>query len=117
MIDEIELATPETWEDPPAIAVFGVEDPLATIRTSPSERSLLVSGSADGLVDLAGVGSLHPEQSIFYSGTFAEDRSVIEQMVADGADLVVTDTNRKRARSWNTLRENAGYTEQAGETP
>ena len=117
VIDEIELAAPDNWEDPPAIAIFGVEDPLATIRTSPSQRSLVLSGSADGLVDLAGVGALHPEQSIFYSGTFAQDPSMIEQMVAEGADLVVTDTNRKRARSWNTLRENAGYTEQAGETP
>jgi arabinofuranan 3-O-arabinosyltransferase len=117
VIDEIELDAPDTWEDPPAIAVFGVEDPLATIRTSPSERPLLLSGSGDGLVDLAGVGALHPEQSIFYSGTFAGDAGTIDEMVADGADLVVTDTNRKRARSWNTLRENAGYTEQAGEEP
>ena len=33
----------------------------------------------------------------------------------DGADLVVTDTNRKRAERWGTIREQTGYTERAGE--
>src|SRR5207302_9626284 len=32
-----------------------------------------------------------------------------------GADLVLTDTNRKRARRWGTVRENYGYTETAHE--
>src|SRR2546422_9971127 len=38
-------------------------------------------------------------------------------MVAAGAELVVTDPTRRRARRWSTVRENAGYTEQAGERP
>ncbi len=32
------------------------------------------------------------------------------------ASLVVTDSNRRRGRRWSTLRDNVGYTEQAGET-
>ena len=38
-------------------------------------------------------------------------------MYDQNADLVLTDTNRRRARRWGTLRENNGYTEMAGETP
>jgi arabinofuranan 3-O-arabinosyltransferase len=117
LIDEIELDTPLDWEDPPAVAVFGVEDRLPVTRTHPAERPLVVSGSADGLVDLASVGGLHPGQAIFYSGTLAPDADLFDQVLDEGADLVVSDTNRKRSRSWNTLRENAGYTEQAGEEP
>ena len=33
----------------------------------------------------------------------------------DGAHLVLTDTNRRQARRWGTVRENVGYTERAGE--
>ena len=32
-----------------------------------------------------------------------------------GADLVVTDSNRRRARRWDTLRDDVGYTERAGQ--
>lgn len=116
LIDEIELATPATWEHPPAVAVFGVQDRLAPVRSSPAQRPLLVSGNGDGLVDLAGVGGLDPNQSIFYSASFATDALGLARALDERADLVVTDTNRKRARTWNTLRESAGYTEQAGET-
>ena len=35
----------------------------------------------------------------------------------DGAVLVVTDSNRRRARRWSTVRENVGYTERPGEKP
>ncbi len=117
LLDEIELATPTDWEDPPAVAVFGVQDRLPVVRTQPVERPLVLSGDGDGLVDLASVGALDPEQAIFYSASFAADPDGLGALLGDGADLVVTDTNRKRARSWSTLRETAGYTEQAGEEP
>ena len=37
------------------------------------------------------------------------------QALADGADVVITDSNRRRARRWGAIRENEGYTEMAGE--
>nr|WP_249419858.1 alpha-(1->3)-arabinofuranosyltransferase family protein [Rhabdothermincola salaria] len=117
LLDEIELATPPEWEDPPAVAVFGVQDRLPVVRTQPAERPLVVSGDGDGLVDLAEAGALDPEQAIFYAASFAAEPEALDSLLDDGADLVVTDTNRKRARSWSTLRETAGYTEQAGEEP
>jgi arabinofuranan 3-O-arabinosyltransferase len=117
LIDEIELATGAPTEDPPAVAIFAVEDPLAPIRTQPATRPLVLSGDGDGVVDLASIGGLHPAQALFYSGSFAAEPDTLQSMLSDGADLVVTDTNRKQARSWGTLRETVGYTEQAGEEP
>jgi hypothetical protein len=35
----------------------------------------------------------------------------------DGARLLLTDSNRRAARRWNTVRENVGLTERAGEEP
>ena len=41
----------------------------------------------------------------------------IDRALDDGAVLVLTDSNRRRARRWGTVRENSGYTERAGEEP
>jgi arabinofuranan 3-O-arabinosyltransferase len=117
LVDEIELAHGAPTEDPPAVAVFPVEDRLPVVRTHTAQRPLVLSGDGDGVVDLASVGGLHPAQALFYSATFAADADGLDTLLRDGADLVVTDTNRTRARSWSTLRETAGYTEQAGEEP
>jgi arabinofuranan 3-O-arabinosyltransferase len=117
LIDEIELATGAPTEDPPAVAIFEVDDPLAPIRTQPATRPLVLSGDGDGVVDLASIGGLHPAQALFYSASFAAQPDTLQSMLSEGADLVVTDTNRKQARSWGTLRETVGYTEQAGEEP
>src|SRR5205807_5584316 len=38
-------------------------------------------------------------------------------LLARDADLVVTDTNRRRARHWGAVRDETGYTEQVGEQP
>jgi arabinofuranan 3-O-arabinosyltransferase len=117
LIDEIELATGAPTEDPPAVAIFDVDDPLQPIRTQPADRPLVLSGDGDGVVDLASIGALHPEQALFYSASFTDEPDTLQAMLSEGADLVVTDTNRKQARSWGTLRETVGYTEQAGEEP
>jgi len=39
----------------------------------------------------------------------------MRRVLGEGADLVLTDSNRRRARRWSTVREVTGYTEQAGE--
>jgi arabinofuranan 3-O-arabinosyltransferase len=41
----------------------------------------------------------------------------MQQLLDSGADLVVTDTNRKAGTRWGAVRENDGYTEEANETP
>ncbi len=117
LIDEIELGAPVGLEDPPPVAVFPVEDPVPIVRTHAAERPLLVAGDGDGLVDAASVGLIDPVQAIFYSASYAEDPDGWTTVYDQDADLLVTDTNRKRARRWGTLRENNGYTEMAGEVP
>jgi arabinofuranan 3-O-arabinosyltransferase len=114
LIDEIELATPSTWDHPPAVAIFPVENPLLPTTAKSAKAPLLLSGSGDGIVDYAGLGALDPVQALFYSASFQGEQ--LDELIASDAQLVITDTNRKRARSWNTIRENAGYTEQADET-
>jgi arabinofuranan 3-O-arabinosyltransferase len=117
LLDEIELDTPPGLEDPPPVAVFPVEDPVPIVRTHAAERPLLVAGDGDGLVDAASLGLVDPIQAIFYSASYAGDPVGWTTVYDQGAELLVTDTNRRRARRWGTLRENNGYTEMAGEVP
>lgn len=117
LIDEQALALPAGTPDPPPVAVFGVTDAPPIARAQGS-APLIVAGSGDGLVDLAGIGVLNDDRLILYSGSYAGDeRALREQLDQPGSVLVVTDSNRKRARRWSTVRDNVGYTERAGEEP
>jgi arabinofuranan 3-O-arabinosyltransferase len=117
LLDEIELDTPVGLEDPPPVAVFPVEDPVPIVRAHAASRPLFVAGDGEGLVDAASLGLVDPTQAIFYSASYAGDPGGWATVYDQDAELLVTDTNRKRARRWGTLRENNGYTEMAGEEP
>ena len=118
LVDEIELASNPALANPPAVALIPVDNPVPVLRTVTAEHPMVLSGDGEGVVDAAGAGLLSPNQILLYSAwaSSAEgDPSLISDALARGADLVVTDTNRRRAARWGTLRENNGYTEFAGE--
>lgn len=117
MIDEVEQGTPHDLPDPPPVASFGVKDALPIVRTEDAQRPLLMAADGDGLVDAASIGLVDPNTPIFYSASFANDPAAFDRVYSAGADLALTDTNRKRARRWGSMRENTGYTERAGEVP
>ncbi|MCB1005522.1 MAG: DUF3367 domain-containing protein, partial [Acidimicrobiales bacterium] len=117
LVDEVELGTDPALPEPPKVAVYPVEDPEPIIRSVRAERPMLLAGDGDGLVQAAAAGLVDPDQAIFYAGTFADDPDGLEARLAEGAELVVTDSNRKRARRWSAVRENEGVTERAGEEP
>lgn len=116
--DEIELATPPTAPDPPAVADFPVTAPQQIVTAQPAAGALVVAGSGDGLVDAAAAGLLDgASRPVLYAGTFASDPGALKQAIDQGASLLLTDSNRRRALRWRTLRDNAGYTERPGEQP
>ena len=115
LIDEILLGQRGNPPTPPAVAVFGVDDAVGVVRTHAATGALLMAGNAEGMVDAAGVGLIKPAQASFFSASYAGDRAGFDRIYGDDADLMVTDTNRKRAERWGTIREQTGYTERAGE--
>jgi arabinofuranan 3-O-arabinosyltransferase len=117
MIDEVEQSTPPDLPEPPRVAAFPVTDPLPILRTETAEQPLLMAADGEGLVDAASQDLVNPRQAIFYSASLAKDQASFDRIYEANADLMLTDTNRKRARRWGSLRENTGYTERAGETP
>ena len=121
LFDETSLATPATAPDPPAVAVYDVNNALPMVRTEQLATPVIVAGDGEGLVDLAATGLLNgrPEGAapILYSAALSAQPSAMSDALAAGADLVLTDTNRKRGQRWGTTQYNNGYTETAGETP
>ncbi len=115
VVDEHELAVPSGSAEPPAVGVLAVSDTPSIVSSAPDTRGLLVAGDGEGLVELAAAGLLDaPEDRgpIRYAASLTGKRAWAEAL--DGAGtLVVTDSNRKRARRWGTVRENTGFTETA----
>jgi arabinofuranan 3-O-arabinosyltransferase len=117
LIDETTLATPPDAPDPPAVAAFPVDDSLPIVRAALAERPLVIAGSGEGVVDAAAAGLLPRGQPVLYAAALDVAPGGWTGALAAGADLVLTDSNRRRAMRWGTIRENSGYTEQAGEQP
>jgi arabinofuranan 3-O-arabinosyltransferase len=117
LIDDTEVAIPATVTDPHEVEIRSVPHALPILRTEPDARPVILAGDAAGIVALADAGRLDPTRLLVYSGTVSNDTASVRNLLAQGADLVVTDTNRKAGLRWGAVRENQGYTEEADETP
>ena len=115
LIDETALGADPSLVDPPAVGVLNVQEPEPIVRTHAATGSLLMAGDAEGMVDSAAEGLIKPTQGSFFAASYAQDPAGFQRIYDGGADLLVTDTNRKRAERWGTIREQFGYTERADE--
>jgi arabinofuranan 3-O-arabinosyltransferase len=103
------------WTSP--IVTYTVANPRAMLRGESDTGALVMEGDATGLNNLAGLGLLDTDSAIYYAGTLAGDPGRLEDLSSQGAQLVVTDTNRKQAFRWDTLTANAGFTETPSDDP
>ncbi len=117
LIDEIHLARPPGAVHPAPVTRYDVSDPLPVVRTKPVGGATVLVGDADGIVDAAGAGVVDLERALVFAADMAADPALGDLVLSEPAHIVVTDSNRRRAQRWGTLRENRGHTEQAGEQP
>jgi arabinofuranan 3-O-arabinosyltransferase len=115
MRDEIYLQTRADALRPP-VAAFALDDPLPILRARADGSPVLIEGDGDGIVDAAGAGFLGGADVVLSSGALASRPEVLADVLGRSS-LVITDTNRKRAARWGTVRDNRGYTEGADEEP
>ncbi len=114
--DEQSLARPSNPTPTAPLVSYTVNNPRPIVRAESLKAPLIVSGDSPGLVDAAATGLLAGNPTIFYSGTLDSARKRIRAaVVKPGANLVVTDTNRKQGFRWNGIQDNRGYTETASE--
>jgi hypothetical protein len=83
----------------------GAARPL--VRVQSGRPSVIVDGSAQGVADLAAFGPL-PDGSLLYAGDLGAAQ--LRAAAARGAEVVVSDSNRRRVMVISRMRQNAGPT-------
>jgi arabinofuranan 3-O-arabinosyltransferase len=116
-LNEQDLSVPGNVGWPSPIVTYTVPDPRALVRGESDTGAVVLEGDATGLNNLAGLGLVNTDSAIYYAGTLAGQPARLQSLAAQGAQLVLTDTNRKQAFRWDTLTANAGYTEAPGDDP
>lgn len=102
MIDERSIGDDRIGTPAPPVELTTVEG-AAVVRAK--STTVVVSGSGEGIVDLAAAGLLDGDEAILYSA------STGGEVPPDAAVLVVTDSNRAQARHWRSSQDTRGFTE------
>jgi arabinofuranan 3-O-arabinosyltransferase len=114
-VDELELRTPVDAADPPEVALFDVEDAVPVIHAAPVDRPVVLGGDGDGIVDAAAAELLDGDALVRELAALDDDG--LRSALGAGADLVLTDTNRRRIEHWfSSIRDTRGPTEREGQT-
>ncbi len=113
------LDNPEAFANVPApVARYEVDETPPILDVVSADAPVLLEGDGEGIVAAAAAGFVQPDRMILQAATLVQDAERLRQEAErPDAELVVTDSNRKRARRWSTVRENTGYTERAAEKP
>jgi hypothetical protein len=83
------------------------------VRVQPVAGTTILDGDGSGIAELAAEHMLDPGRAVVYAGDV--DRPTIGQLVASGAQLVFSDSNRLRILAPSSLSENVGPTLEAGD--
>ena len=112
-LDEPELRTPASVPNPPPVALFDVDDPVPIVHAAPSAQPVVLDGDGEGIVDAIGAGLLDGNQLVFELASLSN--SALQRELRAGADLVLTDSNRRRSEQWfSGVRDSTGATDAAG---
>lgn len=100
-------------ESHPDVAVWAVDTPRALVTVSPPSQVTVVAGSGQGVVDALAADVLDPLDTFVYEASrrFMGD----DTNVSTPEHFILTDTNRRAARSWASVSRTEGRTEQATE--
>src|ERR1700728_53127 len=112
---DLSVAGNVNWPSP--LVTYTVPNPRSMVRGESDTGAVVMEGDATGLNNLAGLGLLNTDSAIYYAGTLANHPAQLQSLASKGAQLVVTDTNRKQAFRWDTLTANSGYTETPSDNP
>ena len=116
-LNEADLAAPANLAWPSPLVDYTVSNPRPLLRAESDTGAVVMEGDASGLNNLAGLGLVNNDNSIYYAGTLAGDPARLRQLAGQGAQLVLTDTNRKQAFQWASMTANAGFTETPSDDP
>ena len=116
-VNEQTISLPDNQKETAPLVSYTVDDPRPIVRAESLESPLIIDGDANGLVNASSIGLLADNPTIFYAGTLDTSPKLQSQLLTSSPKLVITDTNRKQGYRWNSVVNNAGYTETASEGP
>jgi arabinofuranan 3-O-arabinosyltransferase len=87
----------------PRVMLVPVEGAVPVVRAKADV--VVLSGNGDGVVDAAAAGLIDGYELIRYSADAAD------QAIDNASALIISDTNRDRARRWNSSQDRTGFTE------
>jgi len=88
--------------------VLGIRDPEKIVRTGPTTAPVVLAGDGEGIVDAASAGLLDGHEVVLYSASYATDPAGLRTQIGRDAALILTDTNRRAAERWGTVRDTRG---------
>jgi arabinofuranan 3-O-arabinosyltransferase len=112
--NQTSLAAPPNEQPVSPVVVYPVDNPTPIVRGESTHDALMIDGDGEGLLDAASVGLLEGAGVVQYAGSYVAP-AALRAAVRDDTTLVLTDSNRRRARRWTSLADNVGVTEQPGE--
>ena len=92
----------------PQVRRFDLPAARGLVRVQPESRPLIVDGSAAGVAALAAFDALPVGRTLLYAADLS--RPDVRRMAAQGADVVVSDSNRRRAFVGARIEQNTGPT-------
>jgi hypothetical protein len=92
----------------PQVRRYDVSGGRGIVHVDRSSPSTIVDGGAEGLAALAAFGSLPRDAPLLYAGDLS--RAQLRRQAAHGAELVVSDSNRRRRFVPEFGRQNLGAT-------
>ena len=116
VLDERTLAHPDAADEFPVVAAFDL-DPAPVATAVSAAAPIILAGSGDGVVDLAGARLLDPDRPLLYAATLDDlgrEGALDPAMLGTDPWWVFTDTNRQQGRRWSTVSSNLGALEADG---
>ncbi|HEV3379122.1 MAG TPA: alpha-(1-_3)-arabinofuranosyltransferase family protein, partial [Thermoleophilaceae bacterium] len=98
----------------PQVRRYDLPPSRGLVSVAPAGPPVIVDGSAEGLAGLAAFGALPRRVPILYAGDLRT--GVLRRYAASGAEVVITDTNRRRRFVPEFGHQNLGTTLAADET-
>lgn len=107
-VDPATLGDRDVLRPVPPVEIHPVDDPVEVVRARTS--SVVLAGSGDGMIDAAAAGLLTGHELVRYSGDVAD----LPTAIGDSDHVIITDSNRDRARHWRGSQDTTGHTEPGG---
>ena len=116
-LNEQTISLPGHEKQTAPLVSYTVDHPRPIVRAESLESPLVIDGDANGLVNASSIGLLADNPTILYAGTLATNPKLQSEILTNSPKLVITDTNRRQGFRWNSIVNNAGYTQTASEGP